>query len=56
VRYAQKQDKKDFFSKVTTVLPSSCLLRDHPGSFSVSGGHCRNRIPGQTPQNDKTAA
>jgi hypothetical protein len=45
-RYAQKQERTCFFSNVTTVLPSSCVLRDHPGSLSVSEGHCRDRIPG----------
>jgi len=27
VRYAQKHEKRGFFINVTTVLPSSCLLR-----------------------------
>jgi len=39
VRYAHKQDKRGFFIHMTTVLPSSCLLRHHPGLLRVAGAH-----------------
>ena len=51
MRYAQKQGKRGFFTYMTTVLPSSCLVRDHPGSLQVAGARWRDRIPGETPQN-----
>jgi len=33
VKYAQNQERRAVFIKVTMVLPASCLLRDHSGSF-----------------------
>jgi hypothetical protein len=51
VRYAQKQYEMGFFINMTTVLPPSGLVGGPPGPSSVSGGHCRDRIPGETPQN-----
>jgi TRAP-type C4-dicarboxylate transport system substrate-binding protein len=36
-----------FFVYVTEVLPTCCLVRDHPGSHRVSRLHDRDRILGQ---------
>jgi len=43
-----KKDKRSLFSNMTPVLPLSGPVGDHPGASSVSGGHCRDRIPEQT--------
>jgi hypothetical protein len=51
VNYAQKQRKKGLVSNVRTVLPLSGLVGDPLGASSDSRGHCRDQIPGETPQN-----
>jgi len=56
VRYAQKQEKRGFSIYVTTVLPASGRVGDPSEASSVSGGHYRDPIPGETPQDGKTAA
>ncbi len=38
VKCAQKLDKTGLFINPKTVLPASCLLRDHSGSFRVPTG------------------
>ena len=50
MRYAQKQDKRGFFSNVTTVLPLSGLVGDHTGAFSGPGGHSRDRFRPNNPE------
>ena len=32
-----KREKSSYDDNMATILPSSCLLRDHSGSLSVSG-------------------
>jgi hypothetical protein len=56
VKYAQNEEKRAVFINVTTVLPASCLLRDHSRSFRVPQGLCSDRILSQTPRYGKTAA
>jgi hypothetical protein len=56
VKYAQNEEKRAVFINVTTVLPASCLLRDHSGSFRVPRGLWSDRILSQTPRNGKNAA
>jgi hypothetical protein len=51
VTYAQLQGKKGIFINVTTVLSSSGLLNDPPGSLQVVGALWRDRIPGYAPRN-----
>jgi hypothetical protein len=38
MRYTAQAGKIGVFSNMTTVLPSSGLLNDHPGSLQVAGG------------------
>jgi hypothetical protein len=44
MKYAQNEEKKAVLISLTTVLPASCLLRDHSGFFGVPRGLWSNRI------------
>ncbi len=56
MKYARNKEKRAVFINLTTILPASCLLRDHSGSFRVPRGLWSDRILSQTPRNGKTAA
>ncbi len=51
MRYAQHGNKMGFFINMTMVFLPSGLVGDPPWASSVSGGGCRDRIPGLTTQN-----
>jgi hypothetical protein len=51
VRYAQKEENAGLIINVTTVLSSSGLLNDPPGSLQVVEALWRDRIPGHAPRN-----
>ena len=56
VRYARKQDKGNLFIKVTTILPLSGLVGDHPGSSPSQGDSAETAFQGKRLENRETAA
>ena len=56
VRYAQKDDRRDFFRSVMKVLPSLWLLREQPGSCGRKGNDADIEFRGKHPRFSKTSA
>jgi hypothetical protein len=53
--HTRKEDKSDFVGNVSTALPPSHRLWDHPESFSVSRERWRDWILSQLRQNGEIA-
>ena len=56
VRYAWNHDKGNLFIKVTTILPLSGLVGDHPGPSPSQGDSAETGFQGKRPENRETVA